>query len=324
MNQVFRRYSRYLKERYGQSVYRLGIDAGFGCPNRDADGNGGCFYCDGAGARAAYQEKGDHARYRHPLYGPDPENPQWQAWMKRQIEGGMDFLRRRYKTELFILYIQAFSGTAAPPERLRRIYDYLLSFAPFREFIIGTRPDCLDGEKIDLLASYQNDEREIWLELGLQSYHDRTLERIGRGHDTACFEEAFHRAREAGLRIAVHLIFGLPGESDDDMAESVRRLSRLKPDGVKFHNLNIAEDTEFARLWREGSLEVADSRTHLQRLVRAIELLPPRTIIQRLSCDTPSARLLAPRDFIKKSALYQALEKELQARGSFQGSSFND
>lgn len=315
---MFNRYSHYLQDRYGRKVYRVGVDGGFSCPNRREDGTGGCFYCDAAGARAPYQEMaGDRFRL-----GPAVDSPLWQEWITRQIRGGMDFLGRRYGAELFLLYIQAFSGTHAPAETLRRVYRYLLDFAPFKELIVGTRPDCLDPERADLLQEFRGPDRDVWLELGLQSFHDATLRRIGRGHDVESFCRAFNLARERGLKVAVHMIFGLPGEGDREIAESIRLLAQLRPEGIKIHNLHVAEDTRFARMWREGKLEVPDTETHLRRVADALEQLPPETIIQRLTCDTPPDRLLAPRDFSRKQQFYHLVEQELQRRGSRQGARF--
>lgn len=319
MKQLFNRYSRYLKNRYGEAAYRVGVDAGFSCPNRREDGGGGCFYCDAAGSRAPYQVLMEE-RF---VLGPAVDSPVWRDWMKKQIEGGMNFLAHRYGAALFILYIQAFSGTYAPVELLRRVYSYLLAFAPFKELVVGTRPDCFDPPRADLLAEFHSPERDVWLELGLQSFHDPTLRRIGRGHDSAAFRRAFILAKERGLKVAVHMIFGLPGEDDREIQESIRLLSEMEPDGIKIHNLHIAEGTRFAQMWRDGKLEVPDTETHLRRVVDALEILPFSTVIQRLTCDTPPERLLAPENFSGKQHFYQLTEAELERRGSWQGSKRN-
>ncbi|WP_245540070.1 TIGR01212 family radical SAM protein [Sediminispirochaeta bajacaliforniensis] len=319
----FYRYSSYLKDRYKEPVYRIGIDAGFGCPNRNPDGRGGCYYCDEAGSRAAYQEANGPHSFLRSSSGPDPDDPYWQTWMKRQIDEGGTFLSNRYGVHSFILYVQAFSGTWAPVPRLKHIYDYLLSLASFRELIVGTRPDCVDEEVVKLLSSYASSlDMDVWLELGLQSYHDQTLRHIGRGHDTSAFERAYETARAGGLKCSVHLIFGLPGEDDAMMEESVCRLARLRPDGVKIHNLHIAEGTRFAQWWREGRLQVPDTTHHLRLVADALELLPETTVVQRVTCDTPKARLLAPVDFASKAHFYRLLDEELEKRNSYQGRRF--
>ncbi len=323
MESRFNRYSNYLKARYGEPVYRVGIDAGFGCPNRNTDGSGGCFYCDEAGARAAYQDYEGQPFAVRSGRGPDAADPYWRALVENQIREGMAFLKRRYGARSFILYLQAFSGTFAPPDRLKEVYDFVLSFAPFREFVIGTRPDCFGDAAGQLLASYNEKGTEVWMEFGLQSYHDETLGRIGRGHDTASFERAFTMAREKGLKCAVHLIFGLPGEDDDAIEESVRRLARLRPDGIKIHNLHIAEGTRFARLWRQGELQPPGTNVHLRRVVSALELLPESTVIQRVTCDTSAGRLLAPLDFAAKNEFYRLLDEELLRRNTRQGARFS-
>jgi uncharacterized protein len=322
MEERFRRYSSYLKNRYGKAVYRIGIDAGFGCPNRTGD-SGACCYCDEEGSRAPYQKR--ECTCYFPLRdrkGPDPHDELWRSWIAHQIEGGRQFLEKRYGAEEFILYIQAFSGTWAPLNRLREIYDYALSFLDFREFTVGTRPDCVDQNVCDLLSSYRNSGRDVWLELGLQSFHDATLKRIGRGHGTAEFEAAYNCAGASGLKRSVHLIFGLPGEGEKEIMETVSRLASLRPEGVKIHNLHVAEGTSFARLWRKGELSVPDTETHLDWVATALELLPPETVIQRLTCDTPPSRLLAPAGFAPKGTFYQLLDAELDRRGVRQGGRF--
>lgn len=315
----FNRYGSYLKRKYGEPVYRIGVDMGFGCPNRSPRGGGGCFYCDETGALAPYQSGESHPFTLRSSSGPDVLDVRWKRLVEEQVRAGERFLKRRYGARVFILYQQAFSGTYAPAGRLEAVYDFALSLAPFRELVVGTRPDCFDEEKGKLFAGYRDRVEDVWIEFGLQSFHDDTLARIGRGHSAADFERAFRTAREHGLKCAVHLIFGLPGEDDTKILESVRRLSDLRPDGVKIHNLHIAEGTRFAELWRRGELEAPDTAAHLRRVVAALELLPETTVIQRLTCDTVPGRLLAPLDFASKNEFYDLVEKRLEETDGRQG-----
>ena len=189
----YNRYSRYLRELYGHKVYRVSVDAGLTCPNRGPDRRRpGCTYCDERGSRAPYLAR--------------------TAELREQVDGALRFLRARYAPQDFILYFQAFSGTAASVMVLKALYDGGLCCGNFRELIVSTRPDCVDREKAELLASYRERGLDVWVELGLQSAHDRTLQRINRGHSVACFADAYGILAEQGIKIAVHLILGLPRE----------------------------------------------------------------------------------------------------------------
>lgn len=294
-------YSRYLRERHGCDVYRVAVDAGFTCPNRGPDRTRpGCSYCDADGSRAPY------------LAG-------CAGSLERQVREGIAFYRRTRREAGFILYFQAYSNTNAPVETLRRLYDEGLALSEFRGMNVATRPDCLDEEKADLLASYAERGLEVWVELGLQTANDETLARIGRGHTAADFARAFDMLRRRRLKIAVHLIFGLPGEGRREIEQTMRNLARLRPDGVKIHNLHVPEGTSMAREYRRGELAVPGPERHLEYVIAAIELLPPETVIMRLTCDTPAEKLAAPRGFWSKERFLARLGAEMQARGARQG-----
>ena len=306
----FYRYSRYLKEKYGQPVYRISVDAGFTCPHRGSDGSGGCSFCDELGSRAAYQESvvGESAiRIRR----GGEVSPERLEIIRRQIDRGREFLRRRYGAERYILYFQAFSNTFAPPARLRRIYDFALAEAEFCEFIVSTRPDCLGRGHVELLSEYLTRGLDVWVELGLQSAHNHTLRRVNRAHTVEQFEAAFQLLRAAGIKITVHLIFGLPGESYEDIMSTVDYVAALEPDGVKIHNLNIAADTPLAEEYAAGVFTVPSGDRHLGYVVAALQHLPADTVIQRVTCDTSTERLVAPRYFTPKSQFYQQLDRKM-------------
>ena len=303
----FRLYSRHLKEKYGRSAWRVAVDAGFSCPNRGPDRASaaapspatGCSYCDGQGSRAPY-------------LGTEKD-------LQGQVRGALAFLRRRYGAGEFLLYFQAFSGTYAPPQRLREVYDLCLALAPFRELIVSTRPDCLDEERADLLASYRERGLEVWVELGLQSAHDGTLRRIGRGHSAEDFVRADRLLAERGIRRAVHLIFGLPGEGTGEILETVRFVSALDPEGVKIHNLHIPRGTRLAAEYLAGEITCPSPGRHLEWVVRALERLPPRTLVMRLTCDTPADRRIAPRESWEKGRFYEAVRRRMLSLGTWQG-----
>jgi radical SAM protein (TIGR01212 family) len=313
-------YAAYLKDKYGATVYRVAVDAGFSCPNRGPDRRApGCLYCDEHGARAPYLEGAEAAPAAAAEAGSRGD---WRRGLRLQVEGTLQFLRRRYGAELFLLYFQAFSNTYAPLPRLAEIYDFALSLAPFRELLVSTRPDCVQRGVAALLASYRRRDREVWVELGLQSASDRTLRRVNRGHTVQQFEAAYRALKDRGLKVAVHLIFGLPGEGLSEILSTVRYLAALRPDGVKIHNLHVPKGSPLFQEYLAGELAVPCDRRHLLYTVRALELLPPSTLLMRLTCDTPAERLAAPRHFLPKASFYELLRQELRARGSWQGKAF--
>jgi hypothetical protein len=309
----YRKYSIYLRQRYGEPVYRIAVDAGFGCPNRGADRRqGGCIYCDPRGSRAPYQE--NVAEEGGPLWSYES--------LRRQVEEGIGFLRKRYNVEKFALYFQAFSSTYAPVDTLRSIYDYCLSLAPFKELIVSTRPDCLSQAIIDLFAGYKEQGYDVWIELGLQSAHHSTLKRIRRGHSVEDFTYSYHALQAAGLKVAVHLIFGLPGEDVGEIMETVTYVGAMIPDGIKIHNLHIPFRTPLYREYMCGEISVPASERHLEYTIEALERLPTHTVIMRLLCDTPTEYLAVPKRFWSKSYFYQRLSEEMKRRNTRQGRLF--
>lgn len=296
-------YSRYLRDRHGCTVYRVAVDAGFSCPNRAGGRSGrGCSYCAEDGARAPYLGSRES--------------------LKNQVESAMGFLASRYGAEAFILFFQAFSNTNAPVGELRRIYDGGLELGSFRGLNVATRPDCVDAEKAALLASYKERGLEVWVELGLQSACDATLLRIDRGHSRDDFVRAYTLLKEWDLKVAVHLIFGLPGEGMTSIMETIEAVARLDPDGVKIHNLHVPLGTVLAVEMAKGELTVPSPERHLEYVIAAIERLPPRTVVMRLTCDTPLERLMLPRDFWPKGTFTARLAAEMKARGARQGRLF--
>jgi radical SAM protein (TIGR01212 family) len=292
-------HARYLRGRYGRPVYRVSVDGGFSCPNRADRCSPGCAYCAEDGARAPY------------LGGAGS--------LEEQVTRGIRFLKNRYGADSFLLYFQAFSGTNAPVERLRSVYDSALALAPFLELVVSTRPDCVDEGKADLLGSYRSRGLDVWVELGLQSANDLTLARINRGHTVADFTRAHRLLRERGIKVAVHLIFGLPGEGAREADASSRFVADLDPDGVKIHNLQILRGSPLAKDFLKGELSAPGPEWHLERVIRALSLLPRRTVIMRVTCDTPPGRLISPRGFWDKGTFRRRLAAEMRRRGDRQG-----
>lgn len=303
---LFFTYSDYLKSKYGKTVYRVGVDGGFSCPNRkDGRSDHGCTFCGSFGARSAYL--GDSEKI-----------------IEEQVTKSIAFLKRRYKAEEFILYFQAYSNTYADNKRLKEVYDYGLNLGNFRELVVSTRPDCINLESVQLLKSYISKDFDVWVELGLQSSNDETLTRINRGHSYEEFVNAYMLLKSYGIKITVHLIFGLPGENLSDILNSIKKVAGLKPDGIKFHNLHIPTGTVMYEEYLRGELSFPSSTRHAEYVAMAIELLPEETIIMRVNTDTPGSRHSIPGYFLDKSIVYNKIEKILEERDSYQGALYNE
>nr|WP_320114835.1 TIGR01212 family radical SAM protein [uncultured Desulfuromonas sp.] len=300
MSKAYRVYSQYLKQRFGGRVHKISIDAGFSCPNRGADRQSpGCLFCEPNGS-------GSFGIAR-------------RLSVAEQVEHGKEIMVRKYKAKHFMAYFQPFSNTYAPVETLRALYDEALSVADVVGLAVGTRPDCLDDAVLDLLQEYHQ-RTYFWLELGVQSCHDKTLNFLRRGHDYRCFVDAYHRAKQRDLRVCVHVILGLPGESHDEMMATADEMARLKVDGIKVHLLHVLKDTALGDLYEQGAFTLFDQPSYVQTVVDFIERLHPETMIQRLTGDGPRDILLAPRWSLKKWEVLNAIDDEFERRGSRQGS----
>jgi len=299
---AFRLYSTYLKQQFGGRVHKISIDAGFGCPNRD-DGRDshGCLFCDSGGSGAVGMERSE----------PIPV----------QIERAKEIMRRKYRAKYFIAYFQPFSNTFAPVEVLRDCYDQALAVEDVVGLAVGTRPDCLPVDVLDLLAEYHR-KTYFWLELGLQSIHNKSLDFLNRGHDYQCFLDAYRQTKERGIKVCVHLILGLPGESRKDMLATAEEMARLKIDGVKLHLLHVLEGTPLGDLYKQGQIEMFAMQEYVELAVDVIERLSPDTLIQRLTGDGPRHILLAPLWSMNKWEVLNAIDDELARRETVQGEKY--
>lgn len=297
---TFNTYSYYLKSIYKQAVYRVSVDAGFTCPHRSRTYNHtGCLYCAGEGSRAPYLGN--------------------ERNIQLQIKGAIDFLKKRYNAEMYLLYFQAFSGTNADPATLKKIYDFALRCAPFKELIISTRPDCIDPEKTKLLRSYADNGIKVWVELGLQSASDDTLQRLNRRHTVEDFLSAFKLLKNNGIFVTIHLIFGLPGEGEQEIMHTARFVAGLKPDGLKIHNLHILKSSPLYSEFLCGEIVTPCSLRHRDFVIKTLEYLPRETVIMRLTCDSPRDDLAYPLCFWSKARFYDEVRKEMRLKKTWQG-----
>ncbi len=270
----------YLRNRFGQRVQKLPIDAGLFCPNRDGTkGTGGCIYCDQRGSGTGAYKKG--------------------LSIQEQIERGILWAQKRYKAKLFIAYFQAFSNTYAPLEKLEELYSQALSYPEIVGLAIGTRPDCIDSEKLKLIAQLSKGKM-VWMEYGLQSASNKTLKLINRHCTVEDFIEAVKLTKEFNLLTCAHIIFGLPEESPQDMINTVKLLCKLKIDGVKFHQLYVLKGTKMEELYNQGKYKPIDIELYTDLVAKAIKMLPKNTVIQRISADPPRGELICPTWSLKK------------------------
>lgn len=292
-------FSRYLRKQFGTKVHKVSIDAGFTCPNIDgAKGTGGCTYCNNIGF-SFNTRVGSTA-------------------VREQVESGILAMRERFNAERFMAYFQAFSNTYAPVERLRSLYDAALERDEVVALSVGTRSDCVSPAVMNLLESY-SDRKEVWVEYGLQTIHDRTLERVNRCERFQDFEHAIEMTAERNIKICVHLILGLPGETQEDMLATAERLRDIPFHSVKLHILHIMRDTRMATEYAYGQVQLQNREEYVDTVVRMLERLRPDVSIQRLTADAPLRILIAPMWCLDKNGIRLQIERELQRRDTWQG-----
>ncbi|MRR16165.1 MAG: TIGR01212 family radical SAM protein [Deltaproteobacteria bacterium] len=281
---------------FGCTVHKLQIDAGFTCPNRDGRvATGGCIYCDSRGSKLRQQ-------------GPLPS-------VTEQIASGKKYYKP--SASKFVAYFQTFTNTYAPVAKLRELYNEALSQEDVIGLSIGTRPDCLGPDVVELLAGYAG-KHHIWIELGLQSIHDKTLKLINRGHNYQQFLDAINALSGTGLNICVHMIIGLPGENDEDVRTTARALAALPVNGLKIHSLLALSGTRLGELYRQDGISMMTKEKYVSLTADVLEVLPPRTVIQRLTADGYRDIFLAPAWARNKLDVQNAIGKELERRDSFQ------
>jgi len=295
-------FNTFLKEKFNERVQKITLDAGLTCPNRDGTkGRGGCIYCDARGSGT-----GAH----HDL--PD---------IAAQARSAAAFLSRRYKAKKFIPYFQSFCNTYAPLETLKPLYDAAVSLPGAVGLSVATRPDCLCPEVLELLSSY-TDRFMVWLELGMQTADDGTLKLINRGHTHEEFLKGYYLAGNYPLLICLHVIIGLPGENSAHVHSTAREVARLGPAGIKIHSLYIHRGTALEQWFRQGRFEPMQQETFVGLACDFLELIPSKTVVQRLTGDPRAAELVAPRWALRKQETLQLIEKELIKRNSRQGKKY--
>jgi radical SAM protein (TIGR01212 family) len=292
-------YGWYLRARFGCRVQRISVDGQFSCPHADAaTGRGGCTFCDNRS------------------FSPSRRRP--PDSIPQQIAAGIGRVGRRYSANRFLAYFQPGANTHAPLDRLRQLYEEALAHPQIAGLAISTRPDCLPNDVLDLLEQLAR-RTYLTLELGIQTMHDRSLDWMNRGHHHQASVDAVRRSRGRGFHIAAHVILGVPGESREEMLATARELARLRVDAVKIHNLHAVKDTPLGDMVRRGEVSLIGRREYLEVLVEFLELLPPATIIQRISGDAPPEYLIEPAWCLDKAGLRRELDGQLSRRDTRQG-----
>ncbi|MEJ2080748.1 MAG: TIGR01212 family radical SAM protein [Acidobacteriota bacterium] len=294
-------YGRWLRNRFGSRVHKVSIDGGFTCPNRDgAVAWGGCTYCNNESFRAPGAEPGK----------PDAE----------QIRDGIRFLAGRYRAGKFLVYWQNYTNTYAPAAALRERYARALNVDPrIVGMTVGTRPDCLEEEKLETILEVTGD-RYACIEIGVESIYDQTLRRVNRGHDFRCTEEAVHRVRARGLDVCAHVVLGFPGESRAQLLAYPAVLNRLDIQFVKIHHLHIVRGTALAREYEQRPFPVFSLEQWADLLSEFIVRLDPRIVLQRLFGWTPEHHLIAPCWNADRATILRKIETTLEERDIWQGS----
>lgn len=297
---MYRDLNSFLREKYGTKVYKLSLDAGLSCPNRDGKvGTRGCIFCSASGS-------GDFAQRRC-------------GTICEQIERAKNLVASKNKCGRYIAYFQSFTNTYGDIDYLRKIYFEAIAPDDIVSLSVATRPDCLCDEVISLLIEV-NMVKPVTVELGLQTIHEKTAEYIRRGYKTEVFDDAVKRLRGAGIETVAHLILGLPGETEEMMLDTARHISRLGVDGVKFHLLHVIRGTDLERDFEKGFFDVLSLESYVDILEKCIKILPPRVVIHRLTGDGAKRDLVAPLWSADKKKVLNYIKKRFERDCLTQGS----
>ncbi|MFZ5866092.1 MAG: TIGR01212 family radical SAM protein [Thermodesulfobacteriota bacterium] len=301
MEPHYRSLSSWLKERFGEPVRKITLDAGLGCPNRDGTlSRGGCIYCNPRGSGTGAYERGIPIR--------------------EQVDRAIEFLSARYQCRKYIAYFQSFTNTYGEPSRLAELYAEALERFEVVGLAVGTRPDCVPDRVLDVLEDFSK-EHLVWLEYGLQSVHPQTLKLINRGHGPEAFFDAVARTRKRKIAVVAHLILGLPGESVADMVETARSVAEAGVEGVKLHPLYVVRGTALEQMYREGNHRPLSEAEALGATLAVLGALPGEMVIHRLTSDPHAEELVAPLWMLDRRGVRSRLLKEMEITDFRQGSS---
>ncbi len=292
-------FGQHLLQLHGERVHKIALDAGFTCPNRDGSkGIGGCTFCNNSS------------------FNPNGQQPQD---MEMQLDSGRRAIAKRTRAKKFLAYFQAYTNTYADVAELDKLYCEAMQARDIIGLSIGTRPDCVSPQVLDLLAGYQAQGRVVWLELGLQSSFDETLQRVNRGHGLKEYREVAIAARRRGIPVCAHLILGLPGEGEDHYHTTLDRVLDIGVDGLKLHPLHVVKHTVLANQWRRGQYQAMTREAYIRHACNLIERTPEHIIYHRVTGTAAKDILLAPDWCSQKWNVLNGIERELARRGHRQG-----
>ncbi|WP_246879793.1 TIGR01212 family radical SAM protein [Bacillus suaedae] len=297
-------WNHYLRNQFGEKVFKVPLDAGFDCPNRNGSvAYGGCTFCSERGS-------GDFAGDR-------------QDDLVTQFNQIKNRMHQKWKSGKYIGYFQAYTNTFAPVETLRAYFEAILQQEGVVGLAIATRPDCLPDDVVEYLAEL-NERTFLWIELGLQTVHEKTATLINRAHDFQCYVEGVNKLRKHNINICAHIINGLPMENEEMMMETAREVSKLDVQGIKIHLLHLLKRTPMVKQYEKGLLELMSFESYIKTVVDQLEILPPDMIIHRLTGDGPADLMIGPMWSLNKWKVLNEIENELRLRGSWQGKYFSN
>lgn len=302
MEKRYNSYHEYLRERFGTRVHKVSIDMGFTCPNRDGSvAQGGCVYCNNDSFVPPYAR----ARYS----------------MDFQIKHGIEYLKKRYKAEKFIIYFQAYTSTYGEAKELERMYKESLKYDGVIGLAVGTRSDCIDEEKIEIFERLAK-EYYVTIEYGIESIYDKTLEFMNRGHDYQSVLDAIELTKGRGIHLGTHIIVGMPTETKEEMLQMADEISSLGIDSFKIHNLHIIKNTQLERMYKLKQFYLFSYEEYLDFIVKFLERLHPEIMLERLFTDTPQDLLVAPKWTQRHNEIIYGINKELEKKDTYQGKCF--
>lgn len=298
--------NQYLQNKYGKKIYKVALNAGFSCPNRDGTtGERGCIFCSGTGSgdfaedpQLSITEQIDRGKKRI------------ESKLPKKTDAGNDNPEKNAEYGL-IAYFQAFTNTYAPVERLREVYMEAVRHPEVDIISIATRPDCLGDDVLDLLSEI-NEIKPVWVELGLQTMHESTAKYIRRGYPLSTYDEAVRKLRGCGLETIVHVIFGLPGETKEDMLDTIRYVGKSHVQGIKIQLLHVLRGTDLADDYLNGSFECLTMDEYIDLVADALEILPDDIVIHRMTGDGDKKILIAPEWSRDKKTVLNALNKQIR------------
>lgn len=303
-NKRYHTYNYYLRNKYNSKVYKVPLDAGFTCPNRDGKcGVGGCIFCspDGSG---------------------EFTNPNEHDLLK-QYNKTKDMMEAKWPNSKTIAYFQSFTNTYGPLSKIKQCVEPFLNLNNVCAIALATRPDCLDKEKIEYLNSLTN-QKDIWIELGLQTSNDITSKLINRGHNFQCFKDCIDLLKDTNIKVCVHIINGLPYENENDMINTIKDIRHLPIHALKIHMLHISENTKIAQMFNIEHFDILTLEQYVDIVIKQLELLPNNIVIQRLTGDPIANTLIEPKWVLNKTNVLNTIDKQMVMKETYQGKYYDE